>query len=91
MPSVHRQDDLRACGATTIVSGQSTVKAGGKLVAVVGDKNSHGEGAFTNNGRKVFINGKRVIAVGDSAVGDNALHPAGSTDSSSGISTIKIG
>jgi hypothetical protein len=26
---VHRQDDLRECGATTIVSGQSTVKVGG--------------------------------------------------------------
>jgi len=38
MPAAHRHDDLRVCGATTIVSGQGTVFVNGKLWAVEGDE-----------------------------------------------------
>ena len=46
MPAIHRNTDPRACGATTIVSGQSTVYANDKLISVNGDPNSHGGGAL---------------------------------------------
>ena len=41
MPAAHRNGDLRTCGATTSVTGQSTVTVNGKLWAVLGDKDSH--------------------------------------------------
>lgn len=44
MPPVHRQGDLRACGATTIVSEQMKVFAQGMLVAVEGSMDTHGGG-----------------------------------------------
>lgn len=95
MPDVHRQDDSRICGATTIVSGQSTVKAGGKLISVVGDLDSHGAGSFVDNGRKVLINGKRVIAVSDSASADSLCPVVGPPHCDpfalNGIGTVKIG
>jgi hypothetical protein len=83
------------CSATTVVTGQSTVFAGGKLVSVVGDPDSHGAGEFIDNGRRVLISGKRVIAIGDSASADNLCIPIGpphcAPDASSGISTVVIG
>jgi uncharacterized Zn-binding protein involved in type VI secretion len=39
---VHRNGDSRACGASTTVTGQSTVYVNNKLVAVQNDPNSHG-------------------------------------------------
>lgn len=72
MPAIHRHGDLRACGATTIVSGQSTVYVNGKLAAVEGDKCSHGNGDLiaSNNESKLFINGKQVITLGATAAPD---------------------
>ena len=32
MPAIHRHDDARACGATTVVSGNTTVYANSKLI-----------------------------------------------------------
>lgn len=61
MPGAHRFDDLRACGATTIVTNQSTVYVNGKLWAVKGDPNTHGAGGLINTGTTVFINGINVI------------------------------
>jgi len=61
MPGAHRHGDLRTCGATTIVSGQSSVFCNGKLWAVEGDPNTHGSGGLIATGSKVFINGKKVI------------------------------
>ena len=55
MPPIHRHGDSRVCGATTIVSGQSTVFANEKLVAVNGDPNSHGGGALIAGSKNVFI------------------------------------
>lgn len=75
MPKAHRQGDQRACGSTTIVTGQSTVFVKGKLWAVEGDMNTDGGGQLvsTTSGG-IMINGKRAIVVGDSALPD-ALCP----------------
>jgi uncharacterized Zn-binding protein involved in type VI secretion len=93
--AIHRQDDLRECGATTIVSGQSTVYAGGKLVSVDQDLNSHGGGALTAATKNVFINGKMVVNVGDSAAADNLCPTAGgphcAPKASSGLGTVQVG
>jgi uncharacterized Zn-binding protein involved in type VI secretion len=74
MPGIHRHDDSRACGATTIVTGQSTVFAENRLISVEGDGNSDGGGALSASGNTVFINGMPVIVLGDSASPD-ALCP----------------
>jgi uncharacterized Zn-binding protein involved in type VI secretion len=78
MPAAHRQDDLRACGATTIVVGQSNVYVEGKLWSVVGDPNTDGNGQLISAvGSTVFINGKLVIVIGDSASPDDLCIPLG--------------
>lgn len=61
MPGVHRNNDPRICGATTIVSGQSNVYANGELVAVDGDENTHGGGGLIAANARVYINGKLVV------------------------------
>ena len=92
---IHRQDDSRSCGATTVVSGQSTVYAGGKLVAVDKDKNSHGGGDLIAATKNVFINGKKVVNVGDSADPDDLCIPEGGDHcapaASSGLGTVIVG
>lgn len=60
MPPVHLHGNLRTCGATTVVTGQSTVRSNGRLWAVEGDMNTHGGGALIASS-SVSINGKRVI------------------------------
>ena len=59
--AVHRHGDARACGATTIVSGQSTVFANSKLIAVNGDPNTHGAGNLVAGSNNVFINSIAVV------------------------------
>ncbi len=61
MSAAHLHGDLRTCGATTVVSGQSTVFVNGKLWAVEGDQNTHGGGALIPSGSTIFIEGKPVI------------------------------
>lgn len=62
MPAAHRQGDPRACGASTVVVGQSTVFVNGKLWAVDNDPNTHGNGNLLPGGpTTVTINGKPVI------------------------------
>jgi hypothetical protein len=93
MPGVHRQDDSRFCGATTIVTGQSTVYVEGKLVAVEGDMNSHGGGALQSvygDGSVTIENKKIIVAVGDKAAGDNKKHPAPPTDPKGHSSTVIV-
>lgn len=91
MPAVHRDGDHRACGAVTIVTGQSNVYMNGKLVAVEGDLCSHGHGALiaSNNGSKLFINGKQVITIGATAEPDDLSHtdtqPTEGSDSGFGL------
>ena len=61
MPAVHRHGDLRVCGATTTVIGQSTVFSDGVLWAVEGDTNTHGNGQLIAGGTTVFVENKKVI------------------------------
>lgn len=72
MPAVHRDGDLRTCGATTVVSGQATVFINGKLASVHDDPNSHGEGKLTatNNNGSVFVNGKLLVLLDSGALPD---------------------
>jgi len=76
MPKAHRNNDSRACGAKTIVEGQSTVFVNSKLWAVVNDPNTHNAGGLINtSGSSVFIEGKNVIVHGpDLAKIDGAGH-----------------
>lgn len=69
--NVHRQDDARICGATTVVQNQSTVFVNSKLWSVKGSIDSHGSGALINSGSSVFINGIPVVIKGDHAQPDN--------------------
>lgn len=73
MIKVHRNGDSRACGATTVVSGQSTVFVNSKLVAVEGDPNSHGAGGLNAsiNPGTIFIEGKEMVVNGSSAAADS--------------------
>lgn len=87
MTAAHRQDDLRVCGATTIVTGQSSVFVNGKLWAVDGDQNSHVGGALNPAGTTVKINNKKVVVVGDPASAD-LLHPPPPTDASTGSGNV---
>lgn len=77
MPAAHRDTDARICGATTIVTGQSTVYVNGLLWAVDGDPNTDGGGNLIAGSRRVFINGKAVVNHSpDSASADDSC-PAG--------------
>ncbi len=77
MPGVHRNGDNRACGATTVVSGQSTVYVEGQLFSVQGDPNTHGSGALIASGSTVKVNGIPIIVLGDSASPDSLCIPLG--------------
>ncbi len=71
MPLIHRDGDLRLCGAITIATGQTSVYLNGKLIAVEGDQCSHGGGALiSTSGSTLYIEGKRAIVVGDYAERD---------------------
>lgn len=76
MPPVHRHGDARTCGATTVVVGQSSTYSEGKLWAVEGDPNSHGDGALSASVNSVVIEGKKVIVhAPDSAAPDDLCIP----------------
>jgi uncharacterized Zn-binding protein involved in type VI secretion len=87
MPGIHRQDDLRNCGATTIATGQSTVSVEGKLISVQGDKNSHEEGALIAGRSDVTIGGIPIIVVGDTASQDSLCPSAGGNHCAPAAST----
>ena len=75
---VHRNTDARTCGATTVVSGQSTVYANGLLIAVNGDPNSHGDGNLIAGCNNVYIGGKLVVNHSpDGASADSLCPPLG--------------
>lgn len=87
MAIVHRNNDLRSCGASTIAS-QSKLSIGGQPVALVGDVESHGHGAFIANGVKVTFQGKSLIRIGDSANPDDATHV--NTQAATGFAKLTI-
>lgn len=61
MPAAHRHGDARICGATTVVAGQGTTYVDGRLWAVIGDPNTHGDGGLIPTGSSVFIQSKLII------------------------------
>lgn len=92
MVAIHRHGDARACGATTIVSGQSTVYSNGKLVSIHGNLNSHGGGALVAGSKNVFIKGIAVVNhTPDSAAADGAGHPPSSTQTAEGSPNVNVG
>jgi hypothetical protein len=95
MPEIHRHGDSRACGATTVVTGQSNVYADGKLVAVDGDANTDGNGNLVAASNEVYINSKKVVINGNSAGPDGLCIPIGAAhcapNASSGSSTVSVG
>lgn len=54
MPAIHRNTDVRICGASTIVTGNSTVFANNLLVSVNGDPNTHGNGNLIAGSHNVY-------------------------------------
>ena len=95
MPEIRRHGDSRACGATTVVTGQSTVYVGSQLVAVNGDANTDGNGDLVAASNEVYINSKKVVINGNSAGPDGLCIPIGAAhcapNASSGSSTVFVG
>lgn len=78
MPAVHRNGDSRACGASTVVTGNRNVYCNGKLVSVDNDPNSHGGGNLNASCNNVYVNGKLVVNnTPDSAAPDSLCEPLG--------------
>ena len=75
MLSIHRDTDLRICGATTIASGQSTVFANGLLVSVNGDPNTHGGGNLFASCKNVYAGGILVVNHSPELAAPDALCP----------------
>lgn len=90
MPPIHRENDQRYCGASTISEGQSKVFVAGQKVAVVGDPETHGEGRFIDNAHKMLIAGKRIITIDDLAEADLASHPTGPTNAATGHGKVIV-
>lgn len=78
MPQTHRNTDLRACGATTTVIGQTTVFVNNLLWAVDGDLSTHCDpkGPLDPSGSTVFVQGKNVVVVGDGFYAPDYQPPA---------------
>jgi hypothetical protein len=75
---VHRDTDSRACGATTVVEGNSTVYANLLLVSVSGDPNSHGYGNLGATSKEVYCHNILVVHhAPDPAVPDGLCLPLG--------------
>lgn len=95
MPAVHRQGDTRTCGATTIVTGQSSVYANNKLISVNGDNNSHGGGALIASTNGLYIGGKMVCDDNDIASADGLCPTVGGAHcapaANSGSDTVFVG
>ena len=95
MTAIHRNDDSRACGASTVVAGNSTVFANNKLVSVNGDPNSHGGGSLGASTNQIFVQNKMVVEVGDSAAPDALCPPLGGAhcgpSSTSGSPDVFVG
>ena len=89
MSAIHRHSDPRTCGATTTVTGQSTVRVNGLFVAVEGDPETHGSGQLVSvSAGTVRVAGKKVIVVTDQALADDASHPPPDTYTSGGSGDV---
>lgn len=88
MPPAHRHGDPRVCGATTTVVGQSTVYVNGKLWAVEGDPDTHGNGELIPSGHTVFCEGKPVIVHAPDTAAPDLIHPQPLTDTDGGSGDV---
>ena len=78
MPAVHRHGDARACGATTIVSTNSTVFCNGELISVNGNVNTHGAGALIAGSAHMYCHSTLVVNnTPDGAAADSLCPSAG--------------
>lgn len=95
MTAIHRNTDSRVCGASTVVTGNTTVYANNLLVSVNGDPNSHGAGNLSASTNQIFVENKMVVEVGDGASPDGLCPPLGGShcgpSSSSGSSNVFVG
>jgi len=95
MPEIHRHGDSRACGATTVVTGQQNVFANSLLVSVDGDPNTDGNGTLIAACAEVYVNRKKVVINGNPAGPDGLCIPIGAAhcapNASSGSSTVSVG
>lgn len=73
MPKVHRNNDLRNCGAKTIAK-NSKVFVNNQPIALEDDENTHGGGELIASTSNVRVGGKKVIVAGDNAKPDRAGH-----------------
>jgi len=91
---IHRHDDLRVCGATTVVENQNHTFAGGKLVASLGDPNNHTNGGLIAVSNFVYVAGIMVCNhTPDSASADD-LCPAPPhcvPETAAGLDTVRVG
>ena len=70
MAGGHRHGDSRICGATTVVSINTSVFANDVLISVDGNANSHGNGALSASCNHLFVHDTLVVDNGDSAAPD---------------------
>ena len=79
MPGIHTKDMARACGAVTVtIYGSQKAKANGKIIAVVGDPNSHGAGELIAHSNEVYAD--NILTVNhtpDTAAADALCVPVG--------------
>ncbi len=86
MPAVHRDTDLRLCGATTASVQSRSVYVNSLLWSIDGDPNTHGDGALTAATNNVFIGGTAVCNDNDSAAPDALCAPVGGAHCAPGAS-----
>ena len=88
---IHRHSDARVCGATTVVSGNTTVFANDLLVSVDGDPNSHG-GALSAGSNHMYCHSTLVVNnTPDPAAPDLLGHPLPPTSTAGGSPNIFVG
>jgi uncharacterized Zn-binding protein involved in type VI secretion len=68
---IHRQNDSRVCGASTVTR-CSNVRVNGQFISIEGDTNTHGGGKLraTETTGKVRVNNEPVILQNDPADSD---------------------
>ena len=71
MPAVHRDTDLRVCGATTVSAQNKSVFVNSLLWSIDQDPNSDSGGALSAGTNNVFIGGIAVCNNNDAAAPDS--------------------
>ncbi len=92
---VHRQYDLRTCGATTVAQQQFSVYCEDVLVAVEGDPNTDGGGDLTPVNFGVYVEDKLIAYNGSPAVSDSSCFVIGGNHcypyANEGSNTVFVG